>query len=188
MTINETIDRLKEGNNRFSVDKLRFKGHDLKRRLEVIESQKPMAVVLGCADSRIIPEIIFDTGIGELFVVRVAGNIANTSSIASIEYAVENLKTKVIVVMSHQNCGAVTAAVKGGDNGHNLNILTAHIKPAVASSPPNANVNEVARKNAVLTCQELENRSKIIKDAVNKEKLKIIPAYYSLRTGKVDFL
>jgi len=110
----------------------------------------------------VVPELAFDTGLGELFVVRVAGNVANSSSIASIEYAVAHLGTKLIVVLGHQSCGAVTAAVAGGDNGYNLNHLLSHITPAIAASKEGATVNDVTKKNADLTVGELINRSEII--------------------------
>jgi len=135
-----------------------------------------------------VPELAFDTGLGELFVLRVAGNVANTSTIASIEYAVAHLGTPVIVVLGHEACGAVTAAVGGGDNGYNLNHLLSHIAPAIAKSDKGAEVNTVVKKNAELTVNDLSDRSAIIKGAVDKGKLKIVPAYYNLGTGKVDFL
>ena len=128
------------------------------------------------------------TGIGELFVVRVAGNIANTSSMASIEYAVAHLGSKVIVVLGHESCGAVTAAVNGGDNGYNLNHLLSHVAPAIAASGNDAAVNDVVKKNAEMTATELADRSNIIGNAAKDGKIKIVPAYYNLASGKVDFL
>lgn len=112
MTTDQIISRLKSGNENFVSDKLEGKCQDGNRRQSIEKKQEPFAIILTCADSRVVPEIIFDTGLGELFVVRVAGNIANTSSIASIEYAVAHLKTKLIVVLAHESCGAVTAALK----------------------------------------------------------------------------
>ena len=129
-----------------------------------------------------------DYGLGELFVVRVAGNVANSSSIASIEYAVAHLGSEVIVVLGHQSCGAVTAAIGGGDNGYNLNHLLSHITPAISASEKGAEVNDVVKKNAKMNAEELKNRSDIIKNAVNDGKVKIVPAYYNLDSGKVDFL
>lgn len=146
------------------------------------------SIILSCADSRVVPELAFDTGLGELFVCRVAGNIANNSSIASIEYAVAHLGTPVIVVMGHESCGAVTAAIGGGDNGHNLNHLLYHITPAIAASGDGATVNDVVRKNAELTAAELVDRSSIIRKAVEAGNLKIVPAYYHLNGGMVEFL
>ena len=182
------INRLKEGNKQFVKDRLSQENIDKSTRKSLVKGQDPFAIILSCADSRVIPELIFDTGLGELFVVRVAGNVANTSSIASMEYSVANLKTQVLIVLGHQNCGAVTAAVKGGDNGYNLNHLLAHILPALDATSDDASVDEVIRKNAKLTVKELTKRSDIIASAVESEKLKIVPAYYNLETGLVEFL
>lgn len=188
MEIQDVIQRLKSGNARFVEDKLDGQLQDSTRRDSLTGGQSPYAIVLSCADSRVVPELAFDTGLGELFVVRVAGNIANSSSIASIEYAVAHCGSKVIVVLGHQSCGAVTAAVSGGDNGYNLNHLLSHITPAIAASEEGAAVNDVVKKNAELTAEELKGRSTIIRDAVANGTVKIVPAYYNLDSGKVDFL
>lgn len=188
MEIQDVINRLKEGNARFVQDKLDGKLQNSNRREELTGGQEPYAIILSCADSRVVPELAFDTGLGELFVVRVAGNVANTSSMASIEYAVAHCGSKVIVVLGHQSCGAVTAAVNGGDNGYNLNHLLSHITPAIGASEEGASVNDVVKKNAELTGAELVGRSKIISDAVNAGTVKIAPAYYNLDSGRVDFL
>ena len=187
MTAQESINRLKEGNARFVLDHLDGKLQDSSRRESLIDGQQPYAIVLSCADSRVVPELAFDAGLGELFVVRVAGNIANSSSIASIEYAVAHCGSKLIVVLGHQSCGAVTAAVKGGDNGYNLNHLLGHITPAIAASEADATVNEVVTKNAELTAVELKNRSAIIRKGIEEGGVQVVPAYYNLDTGKVDF-
>lgn len=187
-SIPEVLERLKAGNQRFVADKLDGKLQDSSRRTFLTSGQEPYAIILSCADSRVIPELAFDAGLGELFVVRVAGNVANTSSMASIEYAVAHIGSPVIVVLGHESCGAVTAAVNGGDNGYNLNHLLAHITPAIQASNKEATVNEVVKKNAQLTKNDLINRSAIIKKAVDSGKLSIEPAYYSLGSGKVTFL
>ena len=188
MQIEEILDRLKEGNKRFVEDSLDGKLQNSNRRNELTSGQEPYAIVLSCADSRVVPELAFDTGLGELFVIRVAGNIANSSSLASIEYAVAHLGTTVIVVLGHQSCGAVTAAVNGGDNGYNLNHLLAHVTPAIDASGAGAEINDVVRKNAQLTGDELKRRSEIIRNAVENNKVVIKPAYYHLDTGEVEFL
>ncbi|MFK7932492.1 MAG: carbonic anhydrase [Saprospiraceae bacterium] len=188
MTIAEVKSRLVIGNKRFVADKLDGKLQDSSRRSSLTGGQDPYAIILSCADSRVVPELAFDAGLGELFVVRVAGNVANSSSIASIEYAVAHIGTPVIVVLGHQSCGAVTAAVGGGDNGYNLNHLLAHIQPAISASAGDASVNDVVRKNAEMTAQELQNRSAIIRDAVAAGKLEIVPAYYHLGSGEVEYL
>lgn len=188
MTQQEILSRLSEGNQRFINDDLKGELADGARRGALTGGQQPYAIILSCADSRVVPELAFDAGLGELFVIRVAGNVANSSSIASIEYAVAHLGSSVIVVLGHQSCGAVTAAVGGGDNGYNLNHLLAHIAPAIAASEEGASVNDVVKKNAELTGKELASRSSIIKEAVDSGKVKIIPAYYNLDSGKVEFL
>jgi carbonic anhydrase len=184
----ESLSRLKEGNVRFTEDKLDGKLQNSSRRQELKDGQQPYAIVLSCADSRVVPELTFDTGLGELFVIRVAGNVANAESIASIEYAVAHLGVNLILVLGHESCGAVTAAIAGGDNGHNLNLLLAHIQPAI-SATDGADVNTVVKKNAELTAGDLTDRSKILRDAVETEKrLKIISGYYNLKSGSVDYL
>ena len=188
MTTQESIERLKAGNARFVEDMLDGKLQDGSRRDSLVGGQTPYAIILSCADSRVVPEFTFDAGLGELFVVRVAGNIANNSSIASIEYAVANLGSNLIVVLGHQSCGAVNAAIGGGDNGHNLNHLLAQISPAIAVCGAGADANDVVKKNAELNVAELKNRSAIISAAVDNGSVKIVPAYYNLDSGKVDFL
>ncbi len=188
MNNSEVKQRLTEGNDRFVADKLDGKLQDSNRRDTLTSGQEPYAIVLSCADSRVVPELAFDAGLGELFVVRVAGNVANTSSMASIEYAVAHCGSKVIVVLGHQSCGAVTAAINGGDNGYNLNHLLSHITPALNATADGAAVADVVKKNAELTALELASRSKIIGDAVKSGSVQILPAYYNLDSGKVDFL
>ncbi len=188
MNSQESLARLKDGNARFVEDKLDGKLQDSARRNDLVGGQQPYAIILSCADSRVVPELAFDAGLGELFVVRVAGNVANNSSIASMEYAVAHCGSKLVVVLGHQSCGAVTAAMNGGDNGHNLNHLLSHITPALAACAKDASVTEVVKKNAELTVKEICNRSSIIKNAVDSGDVKVVPAYYNLDSGKVDFL
>jgi carbonic anhydrase len=181
----EALGKIKVGNEQYVEDKEHVRT-DKKIRESLITGQDPYAIVLSCADSRVVPESIFDANAGELFVLRVAGNIANTSTIASIEYAVAHLGTKLIIVLGHESCGAVTAALAGGDNGYNLNHLCSHIVPAIAASE-SSEVNDVVRMNAMLTCKDLVSRSEIIANAVNNG-LEIVPAFYNLSNGKVDIL
>lgn len=187
MTTQEILNKLSAGNERFATDNLNSDLQESLRRKSIIDGQKPFATVLGCADSRIVPELIFDTGLGELFVVRVAGNVANKSSVASIEYAVAHLNTKVIIVLGHQNCGAITAASQGGDNGENLNHLLSHLKPAFAASAKTASVNDIAKINTKLTANELVAKSAIIKNAVDNGDVIIVPSYYDMDSGIVHF-
>ncbi|MCK4839354.1 MAG: carbonic anhydrase [Desulfobulbaceae bacterium] len=186
MNWNDALDRLKKGNDRFVQDKLNGKLQDSERKNSLTGGQSPYAIILSCADSRVVPELAFDTGLGEIFVVRVAGNVANTSSIASIEYAIVHLGTKLIVVMGHESCGAVTAAVAGGDNGNNLNHLLGHIAPVVNKNQ-GADLPVIIKENAKASALGLVNNSPIISDAVESKGVKIVSAYYNLKDGKVDF-
>ena len=179
------LSKLKAGNKRFVSEKQNFGNLDMPRRKETTGGQAPFAIVLSCADSRVLPEMVFDVGIGEIFVCRVAGNIANTCSIASIEYAVAHLGTKLIVVLGHESCGAVGAALQNADCGHNLNALLAHLKPAVDATPGRNTVDKVVKQNAKMQAVELKSRSAIIGKA---KGIKIVPAFYNLNNGKVDFL
>lgn len=187
MNIEKIIERLKEGNKRFVSGTAERKLQEPEQRKELVSGQSPFAAILGCADSRVVPEFIFDVGLGELFTVRVAGNIANVASIASIEFAVTDLNIKLVLVMGHSNCRAVNAAVKGGDFGSNLNRILTHITPAVEQTP-GGNITEVIKKNAELNAEELVKKSAILLKAVKKEQLKIIPTFYNLESGKVEYL
>jgi len=187
MDINEKIERLKEGNKRFITDTAQRKLQDSTRRELLTAGQSPFAAILGCADSRVAPEIVFDTGLGELFTVRVAGNVANIASLASLEYAVAVLKVKVILVQGHTSCGAVSAAIQGGDLGNNLNSLLSHITPAI-KQVPSGDINDIIKKNVLLNAKELVNKSPMIAVAVKSGQLKIFPTFYHLETGEVEFL
>ena len=177
MTAKDALSRLKEGNQRFVDNIMEDAPVDQATKSDLVKGQSPFAVILSCADSRVVPEMIFNTGIGELFVVRVAGNVANTSSLASIEYAVAHLDTPIIVVLGHQNCGAVTAAVQGGDNGPNLNHLLGYISSAIREVSDPDSVDEVIRKNAELTVRTIIKDSEIIAKAVEEGNV-MIDAYY----------
>lgn len=191
----ETRKYLDAGNARYKAGKLEHPNQHPECREKwapPTQEQKPWCIVLSCADSRVTPELIFDTGIGELFVVRVAGNIANASSIASIEYAADALKeyVKGIVVLGHECCGAVSTAVKLKKAGQSapspaLQHLVGHIMPALQKQPTGKDpLAGYVRANARLAAQDLLARSKIIHDS----NLPIIPAYYRLKSGDVQFL
>ncbi len=185
-------ERLEAGNARYKSGKLEHPNQLPACREKWTDGQEPWCIVLSCADSRVTPEMVFDTGIGELFVVRVAGNIANASSIASIEYAAANLKkyVKGIVVLGHECCGAVGAAVSVKENGNSapspaLQHLVGHVMPALKKKPSGKEpMAGYVRANARLAAEDLVARSKIIQDS----KLPIIPAYYRLKSGDVEFL
>ena len=185
----KALEKLKEGNRNFCDGKPGHEKQDAARRAELAAGQEPFAVVLSCADSRVVPELVFDVGLGEIFVVRVAGNIANTSSIASIEYAIQHLNPKVnlVVVLGHEGCGAVKAALGGGDCGHHLNMLLAHLQPAVSQASGKteaAKLVSTVKNNAKLTAKKLAEASQ----PFERKSLEIVPAYYNLASGKVDFL
>lgn len=187
MNAKEALNRLKEGNARFITGNPTTAAQGDSARQALTGGQSPYAIILSCADSRVVPEQAFDTGLGEIFIIRVAGNVANTSSIASIEYAVANLGTKLIVVMGHQSCGAVGAAIAGGDAGPNLNKLVSYITPSVQKLGAAADMDAIIKENANHSAATLMSQSKIIADAVNSGEVEIVSAYYSLVTGAVEF-
>jgi len=186
MNAQEALVKLKEGNKQYVNDQLGHPNSNSDRRDSQTGGQAPFAIILSCADSRVVPELVFDQGIGDVFVIRVAGNTANTSSIASIEYAVAHLGTKLIVVLGHESCGACGAAVAGGDNGPNLNHLLSLITPAVENST-SKEVNDVVKINADIQAEELVKKSTIISNAVQNSGVEIVSAFYNLNGGRVDF-
>ena len=152
------------------------------------DSQYPWAVVVSCADSRVTPEAVFDTAIGELFVIRVAGNVANVETVASIEYAVNALTPapKLVVVLGHENCGAVDAARKDVHLGFNLNSLLQPIKLAITRA---RSLNGAVKDNVENTVRELQYQVRDIPDRkAQMTGIKIVPAYYHLESGRVEFL
>lgn len=185
-TADSAIDWLSQGNKRFLDDRIEGKGRDGPRRKELTERQEPIAAILSCSDSRIAPEIAFDTGLGELFVVRVAGNVANTCSVASLEFAVETLGVKLIGIMGHENCGAVQAAIDGADVGGNLNHLLEHIRPVLTDEKLDADA--IARRNTQFVAKQLLERSDIIRRAVEGGDVRIVTAFYHLQSGAVTLV
>ena len=186
MNAKEALTALKKGNEHYVSDQLNHNHSDSARRDSQTGGQAPFAIILSCADSRVVPELVFDQGIGDIFVIRVAGNTSNPSSIASIEYAVAHLGSKLIVVLGHESCGACGAAIAGGDNGPNLNHLLSFITPAVEQSETN-NVNDVVNINANNQAKALVSNSEIIRNAVENDGVEIVTAFYNLQGGKVDF-
>jgi carbonic anhydrase len=184
----KALERLKTGNLHFTKDKLDGKLQNSSRRKELVFEQKPYAIILSCADSRVVPEFTFDTGLGELFVIRIAGNVADTSTLASIEFAVAYLNVKLIIVLGHENCGAITAALQNQNKpvDKNFSHLFHYIIPAISLAESD-DINIIVKSNAKLTAENIYKNSSIIKKAVDEAKIKIIPAYYHLESGKVDF-
>jgi len=183
-TAHEALKRLKDGNERFRTGRAEAPGRVGFDGQALMAGQRPFAAVLGCSDSRVPTEIVFDTGLGDLFVIRIAGNVATPSTIASVEFALANLGTKLVVVMAHQNCGAVTAAVEGADAGKHLNRLVGFIEPALA---PGESIDTVARRNAQLSAQRLIDESPIVRGAVESQGARIVTAFFHFSDGRVDF-
>jgi len=214
----DAISRLKEGNGRFTagnpqhphetVDDRKYMAVNsyenagvialgmtseqaAKRRAELAKSQHPFAIVLSCSDSRVPPEIIFDEGLGDLFIVRVAGNVLNDEGLGSIEYGVEVLGARLIVVLGHGSCGAVDAAMKtiaakGKAPGHIQSLVTA-LKPVV-NSTPKADLETMIKANVKHVVDALRSSTPILKARVDSGDVQVIGGYYTLDTGAVTFL
>jgi carbonic anhydrase len=189
----EALARLKRGNERY-VDGV-MKRHDFGVERGVLAGgQNPFAGILSCADSRIAPEYAFDSGRGDLFVVRVAGNFAEEDGIASFEYAVQFLGTPLLVVLGHDKCGAVDAAIKtvkdGAELPGHLPHLVDHIAPAVrtAMGEPGDLLANAIRENVLLNVQKLQSASPILSDAVGQGKIKVVGGIYKLKDGRVEWL
>lgn len=185
----EALTRLKEGNIRFVDNSPVRPRSDAARRAETAQKQTPFATVLTCADSRLSPEIIFDQGIGDLFVARVAGNTFDKEILGSIEYSVAVLGSRLIVVMGHERCGAVDAAIKGGPLPGSIGAVTVPIKPAVKATEKHKDhrLDHTIAVNADLQAKRLLNQSKILRDLVKKGELKIVSSTYDLDSGLVTF-
>lgn len=168
------------------------------RRNELVEGQEPFAVVVACSDSRVVPEHAFDQGLGDIYVVRVAGNILDPAEIGSVEYAVDHLDSKVVVVLGHESCGAVTAAVEkdqNPENSHTTEYIDAfldNIEPAVARAKEadlegKELVEKTAEINAELAAAQLVSDSSLIKSASENNKAKVVSGKYLLTTGAVEW-
>ena len=183
------VQRLMGGNERFVAGK-RMVPDEPKRRQELAQSQKPIAVVVSCSDSRVPPEIVFDQDLGDLFVVRTAGNVVGDLELGSIEYAVEHLGTPLIVVLGHQRCGAVTAAVKGGEAEGHIAAIVKAIAPAVAESKGQSGdaVDNAIRANVRDLVRQLRTSEPVLSHFAHDGKLKIVGGRYDLDTGKVELL
>lgn len=182
------LQRLKEGNDRFSADMPAKRDVGKGRRTELAKGQHPFAVVLTCADSRVAPELVFDTGLGDLFVLRVAGNIADPAVVGSIEYAVEHLHVPLIVVLGHENCGAVAAAIDGKPLPGDLGWLVKKIKLGdKLPEDKDAKLAAGVRHNTTAAAADLLTRSKVIDKEVKRKKVAIVSGVYSLNTGKIEW-
>jgi carbonic anhydrase len=181
------IEALNQGNKRFSQQKVNQPNRGSFRLREVAKKQKPFAAILGCADSRVPAEILFDQGLGDLFVVRVAGNIATPEEIGSLEYGTLVLGAKVILVLGHQRCGAVDATIQNQPVPGKIASILAHIKPAVLASinQPGDRLRNATLANIKNQVAELQTSS-VLKDLIKAGKLKIIGGFYDLDTGVVS--
>jgi len=190
MNPDKALNLLIAGNKRYVAGQLHHPHQSANRLHEVAQGQKPYAVILGCADSRVPPELIFDAGLGDLFVIRVAGNIADDAIMGSIEYAVEHLGTALVVVLGHEKCGAVQAAYDGGAASAHIRTLVEHITPVVekARKGTGDGLDNAVRMNVALVVEELKSSTPVLSGAVAEGKIKIVGARYDLDDGKVEFL
>jgi len=193
----EALERLLEGNRRF-VAGVRDEAASQARRADLVAGQEPFAIILGCSDSRVPAELVFDQGLGDLFVIRVAGNIVAPSQIGSVEFAAEQFHTRLVVILGHSQCGAVTATLEElrnpSDSAHsrNLRSIVGRIQPAVQgllaefAADENALMHEACRANVRASANQLRHGSEIIERLCAEEGLLIVGAEYSLETGVVD--
>jgi carbonic anhydrase len=197
----EALDRLREGNRRFASS-LSSSGETPShvRRAELVSGQEPFAIVLGCSDSRVPAEIIFDQGLGDLFVIRIAGNIVAPSGVGSVEFAAARFGTRLVVVLGHSSCGAVVATLeelRGTPQAHsrNLRSIVDRVRPAVerlvaeaGSENPEELLQRAVRANILAAVDQLQHGSSIVEQLVRQEGLLVAGAEYSLETGIVSFL
>jgi carbonic anhydrase len=196
----EALERLREGNRRFvsgvrSSDTLTSQA----RRDELAAGQEPFAIILGCSDSRVPAEIVFDQGLGDLFVIRVAGNIVASSQVGSVEFAAGRYGTRLVVVLGHSECGAVLATLEElrqptGQQSGNLRSIVDRVRPSVEAllatdlrHDPEALVREAVRANIRVSANHLRHGSEILERVIENEGLLVVGAEYALETGVVDF-
>ena len=196
----EALARLQEGNRRFVADVRSHEAIESRaHRADLAAGQEPIAVILGCSDSRVPVEIVFDQGLGDLFVIRVAGNIVAPSQIGSVEFAAEQFGTRLVVVLGHSRCGAVTATLEavrdpGAASSRNLRSIVDRIRPAVEGllervPPHDARTLEqhAVRANIRMSSAQLRHGSELLEQLIETDGLVVVGAEYSLETGVVDF-
>lgn len=196
----EALERLRGGNRRFVSDaRGRSTLTSQTHRSLVAAAQKPFAIILGCSDSRVPAEIIFDQGLGDLFVIRVAGNIVAPSQVGSVEFAVERFGTRLVVVLGHSMCGVVLATLEELDRptanrSPNLRSIVGRIRPAVEAlletelrHNPDALVRHAIRANIRAAANHLQHGSQVLEQLIQQDELLVVAAEYSLETGVVDF-
>jgi len=189
-TPSTALSKLVEGNKRFVTGTPNRASLTAQQWTDLAKGQHPFAIVLACADSRLSPEIIFDQGLGDLFVIRNAGNLLDDHVIGSIEYAVEHLHVSLIVVLGHTKCGAVTAAVAGGEAPGHLKSIVESLSSAVAMAKqkPGDPVDNAVRINAKLEANTLTQTEPIVAESVKTGKVTVVAARYDIATGAVEFL
>uniref|UniRef100_A0A7C3WHX9 carbonic anhydrase n=1 Tax=Fundidesulfovibrio putealis TaxID=270496 RepID=A0A7C3WHX9_9BACT len=196
LTPDQALERLQRGNERFVASKMIHPNQDpFRRSTTAKEGQKPFATILGCADSRVPLELVFDTGIGDLFVLRVAGNVTYFDQAGTMEYGAEHLGSNLLVVLGHTKCGAVTAVVNGDHVAGNIPALVANIVPAVtktkADNPGLTGVDLTNKAIVANTWQAIEDafkQSPMIRDMVKAGQVKVVGAIYDVESGKVNWL
>jgi len=189
-----SLNKLLDGNKRFIAGNLESKDFSDTKRKELAKGQSPFAIVVACSDSRVAPEIIFDQGLGDIFVIRVAGNVLDRVSLGSIEYAAEHLKTPLVIILGHTYCGAVTAAVesKGRMEG-NIGAIVKRILPAVERAKKEGKsgkdlVNSAIVKNVLLQREYMIKNSPVIRKLIKAKELQVITAIYNLESGEVSIV
>ncbi len=196
----EALERLQAGNRRFVSDATgRQVLASQSRRSELAAGQEPFAIILGCSDSRVPAEIVFDQGLGDLFVIRVAGNIVAPSQVGSVEFAAERFGTRLVVVLGHSRCGAILATLEeldeqGKNSRRNLRSIVDRIRPSVESlldtelrNDPDALVRQAVRANIRASVNHLRHGSEVLEQLIQQDGLLVVGAEYSLETGVVDF-
>ncbi|MCX7793441.1 MAG: carbonic anhydrase [Thermodesulfovibrionales bacterium] len=190
----EAYTRLMDGNRRFISGNISKKDLGELKRRELAKGQHPVAIVVTCSDSRVPPEIIFDQGLGELFVIRVAGNVVDPVALGSIEYAAEHLHVPLLIVLGHSNCGAVTAAVdaKGKTEG-NIGAIVKKILPAVRKAEAKGGsreeiISRAIRENVLLVQEEIQQNSPVLKGLIERGALKLVGAVYDISSGAVEII
>ena len=191
--------RLREGNARFVAGTRSLDRSNHADRTALSSSQNPFAIVLGCSDSRVPAELVFDQGVGDLFVIRVAGNIVAPSQVGSVEFAASRFGTRLVVVLGHSRCGAVLATLEalrrpGGESSRNLRSIVDRIRPSVeallaggVAGGEESLVREAVRANVRAGVDHLRHGSEILEDLIARAGLRVVGAEYSLETGEVDF-
>lgn len=185
------LDRLMAGNRRFVEGRSEhLDDASAARRSEVAKGQHPFAIVVGCADSRVPPELVFDQGLGALFVVRSAGNVLGDAAIGTIEYGVEHLGCELVIVLGHERCGAVNAVLKGGDLPGHLSSFVPAIRPVIDGAKKKGGdvLDNAVRANAARIARELAECEPILSEFVHLGRLQVVGARYDLDTGVVELL